>query len=146
MHPEEFLQIIDSSAEAIAAELIISLPGNLTAAERRSAVEDFDLARAHLTFYFTSKLAYTAEEPWNVVILSHFDQHKARAAGRNVLRSRHPHPLMLRLRTDLRGQMQDRLAAPRFFRSRSWQRSLVACVESILVNKMAFKEALALVF
>ena len=103
---EEFLQIIESSAEATAAELIISLPGNLTAAERRSAVEDFDLARAHLTFYFTSKLAYTAEEPWNVVILSHFDQHKARAAGRNVLRSRHPHPLMLRLRTDLRGQMQ----------------------------------------
>ena len=45
-------------------------------------------------------------EPWNVVILSRFDQQKARAAGRNVLRSRHPHPLMLRLRTDLRGQMQ----------------------------------------
>ena len=47
---EEFLQIIQSSAEATAAELIISLPGNLTAAERRSAVEDFALARAHLTF------------------------------------------------------------------------------------------------
>ena len=99
----ELMDVVDIAARASAAQLRVGLvPLGLTAAERRELLGEFDLARAHVLFCMTAKTSYLTEEPWCVLQCAHTDRELSHRAIRRAPRGRHPHPIMRKLRGELR--------------------------------------------
>ena len=53
----EFLRVFQQLADSSVAHFVASLPRSLGEAERRQLLQEFNVARAHLFFYFSVKLA-----------------------------------------------------------------------------------------
>ena len=89
-------RLIATECESSAADLFVKLPRTLSAVDRRELLQEFDMARAHLTFYVTAKLSHWSEFPWHVVGIASLDRTRATATMRKVLQSAHPHPILQR--------------------------------------------------
>jgi hypothetical protein len=91
----EFQTMIEHECELSGVALLVDLlPMPVSDAERMALLQEFDMARAHLTFYFTAKLSYWLEFPYCVAALSHHDALISTAIMRRSLQSDHPHPLL----------------------------------------------------
>lgn len=97
----ELVAVVHAAAQSCSAELLSELPRKLSAGDRRSLLQEMDLARAHICFYMSAKLRYVTELPWAVVGIAHFDRGVAEATLRAALQSLHPHNLLRRLRGEL---------------------------------------------
>ena len=100
----DFLQLLARLSELTAAHLVVQLPPDINAGSRRSLLQEFDAARAHLSFYFVVKLSHLNQFPWKILQLSHADELVAQTALRSALASDHPHPRLQTLRGPLRQQ------------------------------------------
>jgi len=95
---------LEQAFTATIASLVVELPNELADRDRQTLLQALDLARAHMMFYCTAKLAYASQEPWFVVQVAHLDRDVAVAALRRVLASTHRHRLLRTLRGELRPQ------------------------------------------
>jgi hypothetical protein len=91
----EFQAMIELECEVTGVTLLVDLlPMPMTDAVRMALVQEFDMARAHMTFYFTAKLSYWLEFPYSVAAISHHEPLVAKAMMRRALQSDHRHPLL----------------------------------------------------
>jgi hypothetical protein len=60
----EFLELVHKMGGVLAAQLVMSLPADITEQQRRVLVTEFESGRGHLSFYFTLKLSHWTEPPW----------------------------------------------------------------------------------
>ena len=100
----DFLQLLARLSELTAAHLLVQLPPDISAGCMRSLLQEFDAARAHLSFYFVVKLSHLNQFPWKILQLSHADELVAQTALRSALASDHPHHRLQTLRGPLRQQ------------------------------------------
>ena len=89
----DFVATVSHAFDVHAAELAGRLRG-VTARERLQILDEFDLGRAHLLFYFTMKVSHWSGFPWRVVRISHYDAAVARQAMCEALESSCCHPIL----------------------------------------------------
>ena len=85
--------MLQDVADTTAADLVAQLPAGIPAQSRVDLLQEFDLGRAHIGFYFAVKLSYLSEEPWCIVQLADSDLATQSNMIRQVLASQCQHPL-----------------------------------------------------
>ena len=88
-----FFHMLQDVADTTAADLVAQLPAGIPAQSRVDLLQEFDLGRAHIDFYFAVKLSYLSEEPWCIVQLADSDLATQSNMIRQVLASQCQHPL-----------------------------------------------------
>jgi hypothetical protein len=86
------------------AQCVASMPRDIGATTRRNLLQEFELARTHICFYCSVKLAHFGDMPWCVFQIAHKNPDISSRALERCLVSNSPHPRLQRLRTTLHTQ------------------------------------------
>ena len=81
----EFLKVFQKLADSSAARLVASLTQGLGDADRRRLLQEFNIARTHLFFYFALKLAAWSRYPLRALRLAHSNPQVAKQEMGRVL-------------------------------------------------------------
>ena len=96
----EFNQVAERLADVSAANVLLSLPAELTDQERQQLLTEFNRGRSHILFYFELKLHHWSQPPWVLYKLAHFNEIEALDALEKCLESNDPHPEIVGLRSE----------------------------------------------
>eukprot|EP00969_Alexandrium_andersonii_P038489 1686467-Alexandrium_andersonii.AAC.1 len=80
-----FGQVFAQMCEATAADVLVSLPSDMSGADRVYIMTDFHAGVAHVSFYMVCKLSHMSEPPWLLYQLAHWDVAVAQQALRRLL-------------------------------------------------------------
>ena len=97
-----FLDLLGQLWALSTVEVLRVVPADVEQAKRRSIVQEFDRARAHLAFYFAVKLSHLQAMPWKVFQIAHTNEVIAQLALREALTSSCRHPVLQQLQGPLR--------------------------------------------
>ncbi len=96
----EFFNVMRDLSTVIAAEVSLNLPTDISDADRRWLIGEFNAGRSHLVFYFTLKLAHWSSPPWSAYRLGHWNPDQAYDAWEECTTSTNPHPLIRDLKDE----------------------------------------------
>ena len=96
----EFLELLMNLFTVTGASLLLILPTDISSAERKILIEEYDSGASHLSFYFTMKLTHMTEFPWKVFVLGHRDVQTAYDGMREALASDCQHPRIRNLQAE----------------------------------------------
>ena len=90
----KFINLVRNLSGTSVVELVSDLPRDTSPNVRADILQAFDLACAHLQFYFATQLSYWEELPWAVVQISDSNEDLAKGMLQHILDSDDPHPIL----------------------------------------------------